>query len=149
MPPITVNPPLEPILGLPDAVTLWPSTIPWPFYNVLAQQSPHKKYSALRRRGLSSLKVAQPKDDPFWVNDPSPTLPTAGDSPVAESSTERYSDLVTATRAQHCPQRKASVLPSASYLEVPLHHNQLAKSVVFLIFACVCEFTQSSTYTKK
>lgn len=52
------------------------------------------------------------------------TPPKADDSPVANSDTEQDSDLVTSARAQHCPQGKASALPSTSHLDVPLPHNR-------------------------
>lgn len=72
----TVNPLLESILGLPDSVILCPHAIPFimlfirSFYNAFAEESLYKRHSALQRRGLYSLKVAQPKGDPFQVNDP-------------------------------------------------------------------------------
>lgn len=76
------------MLGVPESVILCPHATPWSFHNAFAEESLYKRYSALEKRALSSLKVVQPKDDPFQVNDPPPTDPKADDSPVTNSDTE-------------------------------------------------------------
>lgn len=118
--------------------------VPFPgLFIMLSQKSHPMKNKALCREGacLHFRKLKLPKSPP-------PTLPKADDSPVPNSDTETDSDLVTSATAQPHPWRKAPVRPSSSFMEVPLHHNQLAKSVVFVVSACAREFAQFSIYQK-